>query len=202
MSFASMASGTLSFEFDESSPENELQQHPLFFGQAITEHDGRQWWVFYTKSRQEKALAHYLRARRVPHYLPLHERQTISRGRRFRSQVPLFGGYLFLFADLHERITALESNRVARTIDVPHWQHAELCRDLLQVQRLIESGEPLTVESRIQPGQRVRVKSSGRLAGLEGIVTKRRGRSRLLITVNYLQQGASIEIDDFAVEIV
>jgi hypothetical protein len=40
------------------------------------------------------------------------------------------------------------------------------------------------------------------LAGLEGIVTKRRGGSRLLVAVDYLQQGASIELHDFALEIV
>ncbi|HEX9831866.1 MAG TPA: hypothetical protein VGA66_02060, partial [Mycobacterium sp.] len=70
-----------------------------------------------------------------------------------------------------------------------------------QIRRLIESGVPLTAESRVQPGERVRVKS-GHLAGLEGIVTKRRGGSRLLVAVDYLQQGASIELHDFALEIV
>jgi transcriptional antiterminator RfaH len=196
-----VASGP-SFEISDSLFEYELEQHPLFAGQDIDPRFDRKWWVFYTKSRQEKALAQYLQAKGVPHFLPLHARHTIIRGRRFRSDIPLFGGYVFLFADAEERITALESNRVARTIDVPQWQQDELCRDLIQVRQLIESGELLTVESRIQPGQMVRVKSNGRLAGLEGIVTKRRGKSRLLIAVNYLQQGASIEIDDFAVEAV
>jgi hypothetical protein len=37
---------------------------------------------------------------------------------------------------------------------------------------------------------------------LEGIVTKRRGVSRLLVAVNYLQQGASVEIEDFMVEVI
>jgi transcription antitermination factor NusG len=114
--------------------------------------------------------------------------------------VPLFSGYVFVFADGDERIAALESNRVARSIAVPQSGHNRLCRDLLQIRQLIESGVPLTPESRIQSGQHVRVKS-GRLAGLEGIVTKRLGRSRLLVAVNYLQQGASVEIEDFALEV-
>jgi hypothetical protein len=182
--------------------ESERDRDQLFAGQEFCEREMRDWWVFYTKSRQEKALSQHLRARHIPHFLPLYKKHTVCRGRRFTSLLPLFGGYLFLFADRDERVTALESNRVARTIEVPDWRAGELCRDLIQIKRLIDSGMPLTVESRIEPGQLVRVRKGSRLAGLEGIVTKRRGGSRLLIAVNYLQQGASIEIDDFAVEIV
>jgi hypothetical protein len=115
--------------------------------------------------------------------------------------MPLFSSYVFLFADRDERIVALESNRVARTIEVPESLQGGFRGDLEHIQRLIESGVPITIESRIQPGQLVRVKS-GRLAGLEGVVTKRRGGSRLLVAVNYLQQGASVEIEDFLLEII
>jgi transcriptional antiterminator RfaH len=185
-----------------SAALSELDCHgQLFRGQQISELDGRQWMALYTKSRQEKALARYLCAKRVPHYLPLYEKQSLSRGRRITSVVPFFSNYVFLFGDRAERVAALESNRVARTIDVPDWRQDEFGNDLAQIQCLIESGVPVSLESRIEPGERVRIKS-GRLAGLEGVVTKRRGGWRLLIAVNYLQQGASIEIDDFAVEVV
>jgi transcriptional antiterminator RfaH len=162
---------------------------------------GRDWWVFYTKARQEKALARQLAARRVPHYLPLHKKYSICRGRRLTSYVPLFPGYVFLFVDWEERAFALASNRVARTIDVPSGGQSQLAEDLQQIHQVIASGVPLTPESRILPGEAVRIKS-GRLAGLEGVVTKRRGESRLLVAVNYLQQGASIELDDFALEAI
>jgi hypothetical protein len=176
-------------------------QKILFARQKVAHSNERQWWVFYTKSRQEKALARYLTAKHIPHYLPLYEKSSLIRGRRFTSLMPLFGSYVFLLADRDERIVALESNRVARTIDVPEWRQQEFGGDLLQIQRLIESGVPLSIEARIQPGQRVRVRS-GRLTGLEGIVTQRRGGSRLLIAVNYLQRGASVEIDDFVLEMI
>jgi transcriptional antiterminator RfaH len=176
-------------------------QEVLFARQRFAQNEERQWWVFYTKSRQEKALTRYLTTKQIPHYLPLYEKSSLIRGRRFTSLLPLFSNYVFLLADPDERIAALESNRVARTIEVPDWRQMEFGSDLVQIQRLIESGVPLSIEARIQPGQRVRVRS-GRLAGLEGMVTKRRGGSRLLIAVNYLQQGASIEIDDFSLEVI
>ena len=180
---------------DESAPVS------LFDGQCFDERYDREWWVLYTKSRQEKALSQYLRSRRTPHYLPLHKKYSLLRGRRVSSFIPVFSGYVFLFGDRDERLVALESNRIARTIHVPPSSQERFWGDLRQIQRLIDSGVPMSLESRIDAGQRVRVKS-GRLAGLEGIVTQRRSGTRLLIAVDYLQQGASIEIDDFVLEVV
>jgi transcriptional antiterminator RfaH len=45
----------------------------------------------------------------------------------------------------------------------------------------------------------VRIKS-GALMGLEGMILTRRGETRLLIAVHYLQQGVSVQIDDYMVE--
>ena len=43
------------------------------------------------KSRQEKSLARQLLGMEVPFYLPLIPKTTLIRGRRFTSQIPLFG---------------------------------------------------------------------------------------------------------------
>ena len=72
-------------------------------------------------------------------------------------------------------------------------------RELQQLQRLIATNAPLTVESRLAPGRRVRVRQ-GPFAGIEGTVLVRRGETRLLVSINFLQQGASVEIDDFQLE--
>jgi transcription antitermination factor NusG len=74
-----------------------------------------------------------------------------------------------------------------------------LRRDLLQIHQLIEAKAPMTVEQRIQPGRRVRIKS-GAMKGVEGLVIERRGGDRLLVVVDYIQQGVSMAIEDFKVE--
>jgi transcriptional antiterminator RfaH len=71
--------------------------------------------------------------------------------------------------------------------------------DLRQIQRLIASGLPIGRESCLPPGTQVRVRV-GPLAGLEGVVTKHRGRHQLLVAVTFLQQGASVAIQAFMVE--
>jgi transcriptional antiterminator RfaH len=111
--------------------------------------------------------------------------------------LPVFGGYLFLYGSEEERVRALTTNRISRILPVPDTER--MTSDLRNVRNLITAGAPLTVESRLQPGQRVRVKS-GSLMGLEGLILSRRGESRLLIAVHYLQQGVSVQIDDYMVE--
>jgi transcription antitermination factor NusG len=159
--------------------------------------NSRQWWAVYTKARQEKALARQLVGYEIPFFLPLISRETMTRGRRTRSHLPLFCGYLFLYGTDEERVQTLTTNRISRILHVV--DQDQLFRDLRQVHEVIESGAPLTVESRLEPGQQVRVKH-GAFSGMEGKILQRRGGVRLLIAVNYLQQGISIEIDDMMVE--
>ncbi len=162
-----------------------------------TPHAERRWHVVYTRSRQEKALARHLVAHETPFYLPLVKQSRMQRGKRVNSFNPLFTGYLFLFGTPEERVTALKSNRISQVLDV---EDAEQLRsDLCRVRRLIATDTPLTVEQCLAPGQQVRIKS-GSLEGVEGTIISRRGTDRLLIAVTYLNQGVSVQIDDFQVE--
>lgn len=165
--------------------------------QPAVEDRSRRWYALYTKARQEKALARELLRFQVPFYLPLVPKTSIRRGRRSTSHVPLFTGYVFLFGDEQERLRALKTNRLSRMLDVNDGE--QLRHDLRQVKQLIETDAPLTVEQRLEPGDPVRVKS-GPFAGVEGVVVVRRGQARLLIEVTFLQQGASVEIEDFMLE--
>jgi transcription antitermination factor NusG len=158
---------------------------------------GKQWMVLYTKPRQEKSLARDLLRQEIPFYLPL-VKKTLQYGRRQRqSFAPLFDGYLFIHGEERHRSISLATNRVLRVLPVRDGE--QFTTDLRQIERLIESNFPLTTESRLQAGMRVRVRS-GPLAGVEGIVLRRRGEIRLLVSVNFLQRGASVEIEDFRLE--
>lgn len=157
----------------------------------------RQWWVLYTRARQEKAISRELLAYQVPFYLPLVKKRRVVRGRSVVSHVPLFAGYVFLYGSDDERVRSLTTNRVSRVLTIR--DPARLVSDLRQLRQLIASDAPLTVESRLVPGNRVRVRH-GPLAGLEGTVLTRRGRTRLLVSVDFLQKGASAEVEDYLLE--
>lgn len=157
----------------------------------------RLWWAVYTMARQEKSLARDLLDREIPFYLPLVPKDNLIRGRCVRSYIPLFSGYVFLYGSEVERVKCLTTNRVSRILPVT--EHVRLVHDLGQVQQLIEADAPLTVERRLTAGRLVRIKK-GSMAGLEGTVLSRKSRTRLVVAVDFLQQGVSVEIDDYLLE--
>lgn len=176
--------------------EPSLYPADLFQRPALEQCD-RRWWALHTKPRQEKCLARYLHQAGTPFYLPLVPKRRVQNGRKLESHIPLFTSYVFLLGTEEQRLDCLSTNRVTQVIEVI--EQGQLLTDLAQIQRLIEANAPLTLEQRIEAGQRVRVKS-GSLMGLEGMVLARRKESRLLVAVQFLQQGVSVEVDDFTLE--
>jgi transcriptional antiterminator RfaH len=156
------------------------------------------WWAVYTLARREKELMRRLRAMEIGFYSPLVPKRSRSPGGRVReSFVPVFASYVFMHATDEQRLQALTTNCISRTILVS--DSRQLLHDLRQIRRLIELNAPLTIEARIEPGRRVRVRS-GPMAGLEGTVVKRRGKDWLVVAVEFIGQGASALLEDFQVE--
>jgi transcriptional antiterminator RfaH len=157
----------------------------------------RRWWAVYTKARQEKSLARQLLAQEIPYYLPLIPKVSNIGGRRVKSLLPLFGGYLFMYGTDEERLQALNTKRIAQMW--PASKVDDVVGDLHKVRKLIDSGKPLTVEARMVAGQLVRVKS-GAFMGMEGVIEKRRGEEHLFVKFNFIQQGVSVRISDYLLE--
>ncbi len=176
--------------------EPDIFPSDLFDRPAIE--NGATWWVLYTMSRREKQLMRCLHTAEISFYAPLvRQRKRSPAGRQYVTYATLFPGYVFLKGDDDQRRAALTTNCVSRCISVS--DPARLTHDLQQIRRLIEAEVPLSTEKRLEPGERVRV-SSGPLIGLEGTVIRRHGDRRLLVAVQFLQQGTSVQLDDFAVE--
>ena len=167
-------------------PEPNTFPPDLFSEENPAVRQGRVWWVLHTKPRQEKSLARQLVQVRVPFYLPLIEHRSRVRGRVQQTNVPLFPSYLFLLGERDERVTALATNRVVHTLEVPDQQM--LWDDLIQVNRLIQTGAPITPEERLEPGALVEIKS-GALAGLKGRILRAATGRRFVVQVNFIQRA-------------
>jgi transcription antitermination factor NusG len=179
-------------------PEN-LFADSLCLPTELEQDFDQQWWVMRTKSRQEKSLARDLLAREIPFYLPLAKKIAKVRGRRVSSYHPFFPGYVFLYANETHRVQSLTTNRVVQILPVLNQE--KLWFDLSQVHRLIESNAELSFEPRLELGQRVRI-NHGSMMGLEGTLLHRRGETKFLVAIDFLQQGASLEIDDSQLEVL
>jgi len=152
------------------------------------------WWVLHTRPRQEKSLVRQLHRARIAYYLPLIPRRWRLRGRTMTSHLPLFPSYVFLFADRQERVWALSTKRVVRSLQVP--DQTVLWQDLRRIHRLIVTGVPVTPESRLASGMMVEI-TSGPLAGLKGRILRSASGHRFVVQIDFIQRGASVLLDDF-----
>ncbi len=158
------------------------------------------WWAMYTMSRSEKLLMRKLVKLDIPFYGPAVERRFRSPTGRVRtSHVPLFSNYVFLRGDSSQRHAALSTNCISRCFEVG--DSLQLTQDLRRIWQLIQVGQPLTPEARLVEGDRVRVKT-GAFAGFEGVIVRRDKETRLLVAVNFTQQGASVVLDDCQLELL
>ena len=165
---------------------------------SIDDFEGR-WWVLHTKSRNEKALAHDLVTKNIKYFLPMSWKVKKTSGRKIKSLLPLFTGYMFFCGDENERTEILRTNHVANILDVPNQR--KLVSELLQIEHAIKAGAPLEPHSFVKEGALCRV-IAGALAGLEGVVIRCDNKSRLILQIDILGQGASIEIDSDMIEAV
>jgi transcriptional antiterminator RfaH len=158
------------------------------------------WYALYTLSRREKQLMRKLLGLNIAFYSPVVERRYRSPNGRVRtSYEPLFSNYVFIHGDNAQRYASLKTNCVSRCYEVP--DERQLVEDLRSIQRLIATGRPLTPETCLSRGDRVRVKS-GAFAGFEGTIIRRDKETRLLVAVNFTQQGASVVLDDCQLELI
>lgn len=156
------------------------------------------WWAIYTKPRFEKKFMRQLFESQVPFYGPMISRRFRSPNGKLRLSVePLFPNYVFIHGTEMQRYTAICTGSVSRWMPVIN--PTELVTDLRQIHNLILTDAPLAPELRLQPGQRVRVRS-GVFKGFEGVILRRENQVRLLIAVRYMGRGASVALDDCQLE--
>jgi hypothetical protein len=74
---------------------------------------------------------------------------------------------------------------------------SELINDLRQIHQLVASDAQLSPETCLVSSRKERIQS-GPFAGIEGTVIKRSGKDTLLVTVNFLQRGVSVALEETA----
>ncbi len=135
----------------------------------------------------------------IDHFLPLVCVRRKSHGRITESQLPLFPCYLFLNGGDEARYATLMTHRAANVLEVADQQR--LNHELRHIWQIIASKQPVDLFPAIRQGRQCRV-TSGPLAGIEGVVLRRRGMCRVCVGVEALGQSAELEIDPRLLEVI
>lgn len=178
--------------------EDDIYPSNLLDNDAILTSEDRNWWCIYTLSRREKDLMRKLASWEIAHYGPMIPKRYRSPNGRLRtSYIPLFPNYLFIWGTDEDRYQAMTTNCISKCSLIN--EREQLVSDLRQIFNVVDAGMALTPESRLEPGNRVRVRS-GPFAGYEGAVIRREGKTRLLLSIQFLEQGVSMEMDEGLLE--
>lgn len=169
----------------------------LFAAPSIVVDEAGHWFVLHVKSRQEKALAEELRILGISHLLPLVTEAKYHGNRKVSVKTPLFPGYLFLRGTLSEAYRAGGTKRIARVLPVANQK--QMNWELRNLHVALFRSAPLEIYPYLRNGVRVEVRA-GPFRGLQGIITERTGRDRLILQVAMLSQAASLEIDGSLLE--
>jgi transcriptional antiterminator RfaH len=173
-----------------------LDREPELFPQNLfdlwTETTEQKWWLVHTKPRQEKALARYLYQNSLPYYLPCKVYRRKAKQRVLESYLPMFPGYAFVRVTEEERAKIYMGNQVIKATTV--LDQERLWSDLSQVRKLLDLGIPVTIEDRLLPGTRVRVRT-GPLIGMTGTIIRGTSHDQFIIEVDLIQRGIGVTVE-------
>jgi len=162
---------------------------------GFIETDGpERWYALRVRSRCEKAVQRALLARGYEHFLPLHRKKSKWSDREKEVHLPLFPGYIFSRFDFARRVPLLCIPGVIHIVGSGNIPIAIREHELTAIARFLNSGFPVTPWPYLQIGQPVVVRH-GSLTGVEGILLKLKGQSRLVVSVTLLQRSVAVEIE-------
>jgi transcriptional antiterminator RfaH len=162
----------------------------------------KRWVVVRTRSRCEKKLGKFFLQTGIHFFLPLRRSIKYYQKRKAEFYIPMFTGYIFCQIDLDYEFELRQSMQVASIIRPDLVDEKQLIKDLNDVKCLIEAtldGE-IVVRPEIKQGDAVMIKS-GPLAGLNGIVSRWKNKTRITVNVDMVGQSVDMEVDASEIEI-
>jgi len=159
------------------------------------------WYALYLRSRYEKKVYENLGKKGVEAFLPLVKRVHIWSDRKKNIMEPLFRGYVFVRTDLRNKEIILTTEGVVRFVGInqrPSWI-PELQINWLR--RIVAESTDIKYERYIEIGSRVKV-VGGPLVGVEGIVNRVHGISRVIVSIASIEQSISIKVPAEFLEIL
>ena len=159
-----------------------------------TEYVAVRWYAAYTSANHEKTVAEQLAVRGMEHYLPLYDSVRRWKDRRVKLQLPLFPGYVFVRLALRDRLGVQQIPGVARLVGF-NGRPASLPNEEVEALRsALGRGVSAEPHPFLTSGRRVRIEA-GPLEGREGILIRRKGAFRVVLSIDLIQRSIMVDVD-------
>jgi transcription termination/antitermination protein NusG len=156
------------------------------------------WYALYTCANHEKKASKEISRRGVESFLPVYKTTRRWSDRRVQIEMPLFASYVFVHLALCDRLKVLQVPGVVRLVGFGGLPTA-LPDEQMDTLRAGLDGVHAQPCPFLTVGKRVRIKR-GPLAGMQGILLRRKGKCRLVISVDVIQKAMAVDVDIVDVE--
>jgi transcription antitermination factor NusG len=159
----------------------------------------RNWHAVCVFPHREKQVAQMCHAKGVSYLLPLYSSLRRWKDRRKRIEMVLFPGYIFVNIALAERLPVLILPGVSRFVTF-HGQPAVVPESEIKVLGIGgANGVCFQPHPYLRKGRRVRIRN-GAMAGMEGILVRRKDKFRVVISIDPIMRSMCAEVDEGDIE--
>jgi len=161
------------------------------------------WFAVWTRSRQEKVVAAMFQSFDITHFLPLKAEVHRWSDRKQTVTTPLFRGYLFvrLNPNRDSRLRVLSTPGVAGLVGNQTGPLPVPDYEIENIRTVITQKVQYSTFPSIPIGNRVRV-IRGVLAGVEGTLLRTAADSKLVLSVEMIQQSIAVSVHASDVEAI
>ena len=165
----------------------------------LRERNLHNWYAVCTRHQHERVAARILMDKAFEVFLPLYKARRKWQDRIKEISVPLFPGYLFVREGLDRWLQILSTAGVSSIVSCGGRPAAIPFSEIEAVRQIVESTLRVEPHPFLKSGDWVRVKY-GPIAGVEGILLRKKNAARLVLSVEMLGKSAAVEVDATHVE--
>jgi transcription antitermination factor NusG len=157
------------------------------------------WYAACTNPRHEKSVAQQMEGNEINYYLPLYRSIRRWKDRRKELELPLFPGYVFVQIALKDRMRILRLPGVLQFVSFNGKPAAVPESELDALRKGLSRNLCAEPHPYLKIGRRVRV-HSGPMAGVEGILLRRKEKFRVVLSIHLIQRSVAVEVDEAEIE--
>ena len=152
------------------------------------------WFAVWTRSRHEAAVLGQLQGRGIDSFLPTLPKWSRWKDRKKRVDWPLFPGYCFARIDPRNALPVLKCAGVVSLVSFEGRPAPIPDLEIEGIRALVQSDLQYDPCPLLHEGDKVEV-TFGPLRGVVGRLVRKGSHSRLVLAVDLIGQGVSVEVD-------
>jgi transcription antitermination factor NusG len=153
----------------------------------------RNWHIAYTFPKAEKQVFATLKKMEITSYLPLQRVTRTWSDRQKQIELPLFPNYIFIYTSARERYIPLQIKNILRYVSFGGEPAIVTDSVIDSLKKMVDKEVEISNDKFPSIGVRVKI-NQGPFAGVEGLLIRKNGKTRLTVQIESLNREVSVEI--------